>query len=234
MALFLLVSMLPLAGRVLALRQNQEEDLVLHEADPELLPTGKAGYFMLCCVSDKASFGVADSRFRGAAGRMLQAVAEDGAYGMGSDFHRHRFNKHCKAALRLDHCPDVEAPADDDARSDPDKLAAAIEEFLAKYGIHSEEKTPEYKTYMGHEARCPKDFHPQQDLLRCSSDMKHFLKLLELWLKKLQAEEEVKDNTGIRGFFLSNPKSRQKAYEKLRDADFDLVKLWFKHHKRDM
>ncbi|CAE7550136.1 unnamed protein product [Symbiodinium pilosum] len=210
MAPFMHIALLSLAGRTVALRQNQEGDEQLSEVAPELLPTGKAGYSMLCCVSAKADFAVADSRFQGAAGRMLKAVAEDGAYGVGADFHPHHFEEHCKVALHLEQCPDVTAPVDDDARSHPDELAAQIEEFLAKYGIHAEEKTPDYKTYMGDSPRCPKDFEPQQDLRRCSKHMMHFLKLLKLWRRKLEAEDEVKDNTGLRGFFLGNPKSRKR------------------------
>eukprot|EP00439_Symbiodinium_sp_Y106_P041768 s4881_g5.t1 len=200
----------------LGLRQSQEDAerlSPLRAWDPGLLPTGEAGHYLLCCASPQADFGVDDPRFQKAASQMLAALAEDGAYGL-VRVHAGHFEQH-RAALRLKSAPNFTAPAGE-RRRDPKEMKSEIGDFLSKYDVQIEEKTPEYKTYMGTSPRCPQGLQPNQDIQRCSPEMMHFLLLVRLWLGKLLAEEEVKDHTGIRGFFFSNPKSSGKAHERLR------------------
>mmetsp|Transcript_26958 Transcript_26958/g.63299 ORF Transcript_26958/g.63299 Transcript_26958/m.63299 type:complete len:233 (-) Transcript_26958:21-719(-) len=218
----------------LGLRQSQEDAerlSPLRAWDPGLLPTGEAGHYLLCCASPQADFGVDDPRFQKAASQMLAALAEDGAYGL-VRVHAGHFEQH-RAALRLKSAPNFTAPAGE-RRRDPKEMKSEIGDFLSKYDVQIEEKTPEYKTYMGTSPRCPQGLQPNQDIQRCSPEMMHFLLLVRLWLGKLLAEEEVKDHTGIRGFFFSNPKSSGKAHERLRAVRHELTKLWWKQYQSDI
>ncbi|CAE6955910.1 unnamed protein product [Symbiodinium sp. KB8] len=162
---------------------------------------------------------------------MLAALAEDGAYGLVNVNKRH-FEEH-RAALRLKSSPNFTAPAGE-RRRDPKEMKAEIGDFLSKYDVRIEEKTPEFKTYTGTVPRCPRGLQPNQDINRCSLQMRHFLRLVRLWLGKLLAEEEVKDHTGLRGFFFSNPKEERKARQRLQDVTSEVNKLWWKQYQRDI
>ena len=200
-----------LVAHSVGLRQDQE-----HEAHDS------AKRSTLCCVAAFADYPTSDSAFQKDASFMLGNATATGAYGIGDDFVLEHFAKHCHDALQLEKCPHVSTFTFLAGVHTPKShTISLIDEFLKKYKFHSEE----YGMFQ-RQPGCPPALKMQKDTKRCSKDLSHFMKLLELWKEILQDVKDVKRNSGVKGFFFGSKEKKQAAKKDLAHVKEELQALW--------
>ncbi|CAE7281485.1 unnamed protein product [Symbiodinium pilosum] len=201
MGLCHLATLLP---AVLALRQAEE-----------------GGRGTLCCVSSYPDLGVQSSEFQKEAEKVLEDVAYTGAYYAGPKrYHSARFRRHCKDALHLKNCPSMDVTFMKIYEHVPlSDIESRIDSFLTTWHFHSE-------SYWAFAGECPGHLQRQkEDPSRCSEDLGHFMRMLELWKDGLKYADEVKKNSGFRGW-LKDKKSKALAEKKLENIMAELDALW--------
>ncbi|CAE7423481.1 unnamed protein product [Symbiodinium natans] len=205
---------LSLVALSVALRQDQDQGVSLQASE-----TART----LCCVTPLADYPTSDSRFRDDARGMLRNLTMSGAYGVGDDFNRAHYDKHCLDALQLETCPTVSVFTFTAGVAIPKSLyIQEIDAFQKKYRFHSEE----YSSFSFSTPECQKPLKHQADEKRCSPDFQHFMKLLELWKELLHDAHDIHKNSGVKGFFFGSKTQKNAAKADLESVRAQLQAMW--------